>query len=213
MNTNEVLNGLNEAITAYHRLPAIESELKSVTEDRDFTKLQLDEANETIAKLRAQIETQATDNAADKVKITNLENQIVDLNNRNADLDDKANELINQVRNLTIDVDAAYQLVDILEADKESLSNQLTSAKSFGSKLAEKLADIGSLISQAPEATNTAPFPVSEPMELPIPTVDPVGMVTSDNASSALGQSSGQDMVSADDNKVAAAGCYPYRYW
>lgn len=213
MNTNEVLNGLNEAITAYHRLPSIEAELKSVTEDRDFTKLQLDEANETIAKLKLQIETQATENAADKITIGNLQNQITELDYRNADLDHTAHELINQVRTLRTDIEAANVRLEIANADNASLETKLADAKSFGARLKAKLADIGSLISQAPEATNTAPFPVSESVELPIPTVDPVSVVTADDNSSALDQSSGKDMVSADDNKVAAAGCYPYRYW
>lgn len=192
MNTNEVLNGLNEAITAYHRLPSVEAELKSVAEDRDFTKLQLDEANEIIAKLKAQIEAQATENAANKITISNLQNQITELDYRNADLQSSVDGLLNHNRALRTDIEAANVRLEIANADKASLETKLADAKSFGARLKAKLADIGSLISQAPEATNTAPFPVSESVELPIPTVDPVSVVTADDNSPALDQSSGR---------------------
>lgn len=212
MNTNEVLNGLNDAITAYHRLPVVESELKLVTEDRDWTKLQLDEANETIAKLKLQIEAQATDNAADKVKISNLENQITELNQRNADLDDMVRYHSNTAETLQIDYEVIKHRLEIALADKASLETKLSDAKSFGARLAEKLADIGSLISQSPEATNTAPFPVSDPVAMPIASNDPVVDHITGSSAEPVVSTTGQDMVNEDAHKVAA-GCNPYRYW
>lgn len=227
MNTHNVITALDEAFAAFKRLPVVEAELKSAIEDRDFTKLQVDEANETIAKLRHELEIMRFDADAAKIKIANLENQIVDLNNRNADLDDTANELINQVRNLTIDVDAYAQRNRILVADKEALAAQLASAKSFGSKLAEKLQDIGQLLTATPvaEVTNIAPFPVSNAMAMPIPANAESDDTATSDVVAFVDQSSGADLVTVapvvsdipatetENDDSVVVGCNVYRYW
>lgn len=222
MNTNEVLSGLNDAINAFHRLPVIENELKSITEDRDWVKLQLDEAQETITKLKAQIEAQAIDNAADKIKISSLENQITDLNNRNSDLQSSVDDLLDHTRTLRTDLGATHVRLAIALADKAALETKLAEAKSFGTRLAEKLADIGSLISQAPEVTESAPFPVSDPVELPSLANDETTDPVVSNINKALVDETGKGMVmpapdvlvSAEPVKAdVAAGCSLYRYW
>lgn len=214
MNTTEVLNGLNDAINAYNRLPVVENELKLVADDRDWYKLQLDDANETIAKLRAQIEAQATDNAADKIKISNLENQLADVNTRNVELDESVRELIMQVRDLTLSNDEASQRIRILSADKDALSAKLADAKSFSARLADKLKDISALVMTAPasEVSESAPFPVSNPMALPVSPDAGDAAISPDSPVPVMVDTTGPNLVEPEKETLQDAGPF-YRYW
>jgi hypothetical protein len=172
MNTNDVLHSLEEAIAAFHAKPELDRQIKSITEDRDFIKLELDEARAEIERLKSwnaeQISTIAQLREAETAKIS----EIRDLRSRNEMLDQSLSEANARIRDLEQDKSNAGILIQLLEADKQALTDRLADSKSYASRLAEMLKGFGSAIASAvaePEVSAETPFPAANPVGLPIP--------------------------------------------
>lgn len=212
MNTNDILNGLNEAITAYHRVPQLEAEIKTLTEDRDFIKLERDEAERTIEALRAKIAELSDDLTQIKAELVRERADNRELSARNNELDRSVNDLLSQVGNANIVAEQRELVITTLKADKAALQSRLDDAKSFGDRLASILKNIGQSISSAvevPEVTSDKPFPVDNTMGLSdgsSPSVDPI---TGPQPVEPVVEQAGEALVEQE----VAAGCNPYRYW
>jgi chromosome segregation ATPase len=214
MNTNEILSGLNDAITAYHRVPELEREIHNLTEDRDFQKLMLEEANEKISAMQAKINNLelALHESRNSETIANA--KIRELESRNAELDRSHNDLIESHRNALSIIEERTLEVASLQLTREALETRLADAKGYGERMADVLKSIGQKIVESvaePEVSAAAPFPVSVTVELPVPTEPELVREIEPVAVEPLASPSGEDL-GVKDHEVAA-GCNPYRYW
>lgn len=217
MNTNEILSGLNEAITAYHRVPELEREVRTITEDRDFIKLQLDEAEAKISALQAKINNLELALSDTENALGNANATIRDLTSRNNELDRSLSDVMEANRNYALTLEERSLEIASLRLTKESLETKLSEAKGYGDRLADTLKAIGQKIIDTvaePEVSADRPFPVSVPVELPIPANPAVDSGNSPVAVEPVDESAGADLVVAKDNlNEVAAGCNVYRYW
>lgn len=213
MNTNEILSGLNDAINAYHRVPELERELHTITEDRDFQKLMLEEANEKISALQAKINNleQALHESRNAETIANA--KIRELESRNAELDRSHNDLIESHRNALSIIEERTLEVASLQLTREALETRLADAKGYGERLADTLKSIGQKIVESvaePEVSPAAPFPVPVAVELPVQAEPAVDNRIEPVALEPMASPSGEDLGVKHE---VAAGCNPYRYW
>ena len=213
--SNDVLNALSEATTAFHRVPELERELKATAEDRDFTKLELEEARAEIERLRLKI-TDLTNEVQSLADEKNLFiDKVDDLTSRNTALDTSVNELVTQVNDLNqIRRDLNLRIDNLKEANT-SLAARLDDAKSYGARLADTLKSIGASIVAAvaePEVSDSKPFPVS----------DSVGLLASADAKSNREpvQPNPSTLVEptvpaveVTEDPESSPGCHAYRYW
>jgi chromosome segregation ATPase len=211
MNTNEILSGLNEAITAYHKVPELERELRTITEDRDYTKLELDDARAEIQRLRDQITNLNTDLAWANNTITEANATIADLRDRNNNLDESINRLTESHSNLLRSHEERCLEIESQRLTIESLSSRLEDSASLTDRLKETLRSIGQRIVETvaePEVSPTAPFPVPVTVELPVSADAADGGNNNPAPVEPLVTPTGEDMGMKE-----AAGCFPYLYW
>lgn len=215
MSTLDVLNAISEAHAALVRTPELEAQIKALTDERDFVKLERDEAELTIQRLKARITELENDLIRERQDNLQKSNEIGDLSNRNTHLDETVNSLTRRVENLTATKNEQIDLITALRMDKAALEVRLDDAKGYGAKLAETLKGIGQSIVKAvevPEVTSDKPFPVADSMGLSDQTnaerpdtdglmVDPI---MAESTAPAVVESPKED---------TAAGCFPYRYW
>lgn len=214
---SDMLAGLASIVAAAERLPIIEGELKDKIDDNDLLELELAEKADKIRELELKISN--LENAAEikQGELDAANRRVVELSERNRELDTSINELLNKSREMLIDNDALTQRVRILSTDKDELTARLADAKSFSARLADKVRDISALVSSAkPEATNTAPFPVSNAMELPVSSGDANGGNVLTFNPDPVEIAPVAPVVENTEGELIedqSSGCFAYRYW
>lgn len=215
MSTLDVLNAISEAREALIRLPELEATIRSLTDDRDFVKLERDEAERTIERLKARISElenslaqKVVDNATQSVEIS-------DLKARNESLDQSHRDLTVAYNNAQATIMEKDILINTLNQSNTMLTLRLEDAKGYGERLAETLKGIGQSIVKAvevPEVTSDKPFPVDNTVGLSGETnVSPDGNVSL-MVDPVVAESTGEAVVESPKEDTAA-GCFPYRYW
>ena len=136
MSTLDVLNAISEAHAALVRTPELEAQIKALTDERDFVKLERDEAELTIQRLKARITELENDLIRERQDNLQKSNEIGDLSNRNIHLDETVNSLTRRVENLTATKNEQLDLITALRMDKAALEVRLDDAKGYGAKLA-----------------------------------------------------------------------------
>jgi chromosome segregation ATPase len=210
MSTLDVLNAIGEAHAALIRVPELEATIKSLTDERDFIKLERDEAELTISRLKARIVDLENFNAKLGSDLLTADRTITELTTRNANLDQSHNDLAAAHSNALSSLYEKDLTIEILRSDKAALAARLEDAKGYGVKLSETLRSIGQSIVAAvevPEVTPSAPFPVSNPVELPLSTEPEVDSSVDNRLVEPVASPAPADLVEP------AAGCFPYRYW
>ena len=217
MSTLDVLNAISEAREALIRVPELESTIKSITEERDFIKLERDEAELTISRLKARIaDLEAICNGNDQI-IRSQADRINELTDRNANLDDSVTNLLKQVEDARAIREEQSATIVKLQTDVRDLAEQLRTEKTSTAALTNVLRNIGQSIVKAvevPEVTSEKPFPVSDTVGLPDPSsfgmvgerklmVDPImaepGVVSPE-----------QERNSFNSEPKSSPGCYTY---
>jgi len=216
MNTNEILSGLNDAITAYHRVPELERELRTVTEDRDFTKLELDDSRAEIFILKERIYNLESNLNNSKLEAADRDATIADLRDRNNNLDESLNQLTESHSNLRQSYTERCLEIDSQRLTIESLWARLEDSKSLTDRLTETLRGIGQRIVETvaePEVSPAAPFPVPVTVELPVSATPADDGNNNPAVVEPLVTPAGEDLGLGRRDDGIAAGCHPYRYW
>ena len=181
MSTNDVKTAIIDAFSALEAQPELERRIKQLEEDLSYARLELEEANGTISRLR-------DENYAKEVKIHDLVDQqrslnseILDLRSRNTWLDGSLGDANASIRDLTQAKADATIMIELLEADKRDLEARLEDSKGYAARLADMLKNIGQSIATAvsePVVSEDKPFLVGDSVGLPVqtqPSVDSSG--------------------------------------
>jgi hypothetical protein len=172
MSTLEALNAISEAIEAHKRQPELEAQIKALTDDRDYVKLERDEAERTIDRLKARISELEAINATLREQIYQAESEVFELKDRNTSLDASLSDVTTLYNDAQHTIVERNLQIESLKFTADSLQSRLAESKSYGTRLAETLKSIGASIVAAvevPEVTSEAPFPVANPVGLPDP--------------------------------------------
>lgn len=209
--TNDVLAAIGEATTAFHRVPQLEGEIRSLTNDRDYVVLERDEALRTIDELKSRIYKLEDQVSELDAVLSTQRSTIRELEDRNASLDNALSDLRNTANDLRVDLSAADVTNRLLKAENESLERRLEESKSFADRLSDTLKSIGRSIvtaAEVPEVTSEKPFPVSDPVGMPIPSPTLVQSFPDLMVDPLLEPKTDADLV-----KETAPGTYPHPYW
>jgi hypothetical protein len=215
MSTLEILNAIGEAHNALIQLPELEAKIRSLTDERDFVKLERDEAELTIQRLKARITDLENERFNTNNQVHEQAEKIAELTIRNASLEQSHKDLTVAYDNAQSTIRDQFDRIHILNADKAALDARLSDAQSFGAMLTETLRGIGQSIVAAvevPGVTPSAPFPVSNTVGLPVQAEPSVASVVNDSPLELVDEPAAPAVVESPKEDTAA-GCFPYRYW